>query len=74
MRLRSVFFVSTALAFVSLAACEIHTGDGTQPAAPAATTAAPATVTTTAPATGSPILEEEHLATGHTILKTDGGT
>ncbi|MEO8797807.1 MAG: hypothetical protein ABI551_07980 [Polyangiaceae bacterium] len=74
MRPRPLFIVSTACAFALLAACEIHTGDGAQPATPAATTATPAV--TPAPTTTAPTPPEQHLATGHILIDTsnDAGT
>lgn len=74
MRLRPLFIVSAASAFAMLAACEIHTGDGTQPATPAATTAAPAA--TPAPTATTPALPQQHLGTGRILIDTsnDAGT
>ena len=80
MRFRLLFSVWSALALVSLAACEFHAEAGSPPATPSSTpaaTSAPAATTaapTATPATTSTV-PSKTISTGHITLKPqDGGT
>lgn len=77
MRLRLLFSIWTAVALLSLAACEFHAEAGSPPATPSSTpaaTTAPATTTPAPAATPAPT-STNTIHTGHIQLQhDDGGT
>ncbi len=73
MRLRLLFSFWTAIALLSLAACEFHADAGSPPATPSSTPASTAPLTNptaSAPAPAS-TLPTNSMHTGHIVLKHD---